>query len=85
MPSDQAQQEFLDAQHVADWLGVPIHTVTREARLGRLPARKVGKEWRFSRSALLAFFHGTTGETSPTSFPGTWHHGHRDLTPGPSQ
>jgi excisionase family DNA binding protein len=28
-------------------------TVQRQAKAGRLPGRRIGKEWRFSRSVLL--------------------------------
>lgn len=48
--------EFMDADALAQWLGVERWTVVRMARLGKLPGRKVGKEWRFSRSAILESF-----------------------------
>lgn len=48
--------EFMDADTLARWLGVEKLTVVRMARLGKLPGRKVGKEWRFSRSAILESF-----------------------------
>ncbi len=48
--------EFMDADTLAAWLGVERWTVVRMARLGKLPGRKVGKEWRFSRSAILQSF-----------------------------
>ena len=64
MPADNEPQqppvkEFLSTQECADWLGVPRYTVEREAREGRLPARKVGRAWRFSRSAILEHFRGS--------------------------
>ena len=34
-------------------LGVSSRLVLRLARAGTLPARKVGKEWRFTSSAIL--------------------------------
>lgn len=52
-------REFMDTPQVAEWLGVPEYTVTREAREGRLPARKVGRGWRFSRTAILEHFRGS--------------------------
>jgi excisionase family DNA binding protein len=33
-------------------LRVPLLTVQRQAKAGRLPGRRVGKEWRFSRTML---------------------------------
>ncbi|MGE3795269.1 MAG: helix-turn-helix domain-containing protein [Dehalococcoidia bacterium] len=41
--------EILTASEVADWLDQNIETVQRAAKAGRLPARRIGKEWRFLR------------------------------------
>lgn len=46
-------QEILDSRGAARFFRVSRETVIREARAGRLPGRRIGKEWRFSRSALL--------------------------------
>ena len=55
-------KEFMDTTELAAWLGVPEYTVTREAREGRLPGRKIGKGWRFSRTAILDHFRGSDAE-----------------------
>jgi excisionase family DNA binding protein len=44
----------LTIDEVADWLGMHRNSVHRAARQGRLPARRVGKEWRFLRDAVAA-------------------------------
>ncbi len=44
--------EILTPQEAADFLRVPLLTVQRQAKAGRLPGRRVGKEWRFSRTVL---------------------------------
>jgi excisionase family DNA binding protein len=49
-----ADQEVLTIDEVADWLGMHRNSVHRAARSGRLPARRVGKEWRFLREAVAA-------------------------------
>lgn len=46
-------REVLNAQQAAEFLGVNPYTVRAKARLGEIPGRKVGREWRFSRTALL--------------------------------
>jgi excisionase family DNA binding protein len=46
------EREILTPQEAADFLRVPLLTVQRQAKAGRLPGRRVGKEWRFSRSML---------------------------------
>lgn len=45
--------DVLDVQEAAALLAVSPATVREQARLGRLPGRKIGREWRFSRRALL--------------------------------
>jgi excisionase family DNA binding protein len=47
------EPEILTAQEAADFLRVPLLTVQRQAKAGRLPGRRVGKQWRFARSVLL--------------------------------
>jgi excisionase family DNA binding protein len=48
----QASADVLDV-HEAGWLlGAHIETVRRLARRGGLPAYKVGKDWRFSKTAI---------------------------------
>ncbi len=52
--SAQPDHEVLTIDEVADWLGMHRNSVHRAARSGRLPARRVGKEWRFLRDAVAA-------------------------------
>ncbi len=44
--------EVLTASEVAQWLGQNLETVQRAAKSGRLPARRIGKEWRFLRDLV---------------------------------
>ena len=46
--------EVLTAEEVASWLGLHLVYVRSAARSGRIPARRVGKEWRFLRDAVGA-------------------------------
>jgi excisionase family DNA binding protein len=45
--------EILTPQEAAEVLHVPLLTVQRQAKAGRLPGHRIGKEWRFSRTVLL--------------------------------
>lgn len=45
--------EMLNAQEAANFLGAHVETVRRLARKGEIPAFKLGKDWRFLRKALL--------------------------------
>lgn len=57
--------DVLTADEAATLLGVSAWTVRDQARQGRLPGRKVGKEWRFYRRAILQWLGAITeAETS---------------------
>jgi excisionase family DNA binding protein len=44
--------DILTVQEVAKMLGLSEVTIYRLAKKGEIPARKVGRSWRFSRSAI---------------------------------
>ena len=50
---ETAPREILNAEQAAEFLGFNPYTVREKARSGEIPGRKVGREWRFSRTALL--------------------------------
>jgi len=45
-------QALMNAEEVAEWLGLSVETVYRKARAGEIPALRVGRRWRFVRGAL---------------------------------
>jgi two-component system response regulator (stage 0 sporulation protein F) len=45
-------RDILDSHAAARYLGAHVETIRRLARRGGIPAFKIGKDWRFSRSAL---------------------------------
>ncbi len=47
--------EFMTVEDVADMLRINKSTVYRMAKGGRIPATRVGRQWRFRLSALEAF------------------------------
>ena len=50
-------KEVLTREEVAEMLSVHPAVVTKYARTRRLPARKIGREYRFMRSEILAWVH----------------------------
>lgn len=50
------RDEVMTLEEVADFLKVGEQTVYELARSGDLPGRKVGREWRFFRPALITWF-----------------------------
>jgi excisionase family DNA binding protein len=55
MPRDINQREVLNVEQAAELLGFSPYTIREKARLGEIPGRKTGREWRFLRTAVLAF------------------------------
>lgn len=60
MPDRPAIKDVLTAEEAAEYLAVSVKTIRQMASAGRLPGRHVGKEWRFSRQALLDWLAGTS-------------------------
>jgi len=56
------EPEVLTARGAARVLGVSARLVLRLARKNKLPGKKVGKEWRFRRAALLQWL----GKSEPS-------------------
>jgi excisionase family DNA binding protein len=55
-----AIDDVLNAQEAAKLLGAHVDTLRRMARKGKIPAFKVGKDWRFRQTSLLNW-----SETNP--------------------
>jgi excisionase family DNA binding protein len=49
------EKEILDFHEAAEFLGVSTKTFAKVLRTEDLPGRKVGREWKFSKKALLAW------------------------------
>jgi excisionase family DNA binding protein len=52
-----ADGEILTVSDVAQFLRVPKSTVYKLARVGELPASKIGKHWRFLRRDIHEWMH----------------------------
>ena len=51
-------QEILNIDDAAAFLGVSVKTFSKVLREGDVPGRKVGREWKFSRQALVDWIGG---------------------------
>lgn len=47
--------DILNLEQACDFLGVGERTLIKLLREEHIPARKIGREWRFSKSALVAW------------------------------
>jgi excisionase family DNA binding protein len=47
------QKDVLNTKEAAEFLGFNPYTIREKARLGEIPGRKIGSNWRFSRRQLL--------------------------------
>lgn len=55
---EPADPDILNRDQAAKLLGLHPETVARLARAGKLPAQKVGQQWRFSRRRLKSWIAG---------------------------
>lgn len=51
-------KEILTTDEAAEFLSLTPYTVREYAKKGLIPARKVGKSWRFVKADLLAWVRG---------------------------
>jgi len=51
------EKEIWDAKDVADYLHVHLFTVHKYAREGKIPAFKIGADWRFHRKSIEKWIH----------------------------
>src|SRR5262245_8116747 len=54
-PYDSTPPEVMSVEQAAHFLQVDAATVVELAQAGKLPGRKLGKDWRFARAALVAW------------------------------
>ena len=62
-------KRFLSAGQVSQMLGVDRSTVYRMAESGRLPAMKIGRQWRFPAEQIAALL-GASGDLAANAAPG---------------
>jgi len=51
--SNSSDREILNIEEAAALLGVSIKTFNKVLHSEEMPARKIGREWKFSRRALI--------------------------------
>jgi excisionase family DNA binding protein len=59
------ENEILTVLDVARFLRVPKSTVYKLARVGELPASKIGKHWRFLRRDIQDWVHNRSHQLTP--------------------
>ncbi len=53
--SGSSDREILNIEEAAALLGVSIKTFNKVLHSEKMPARKIGREWKFSRRALISW------------------------------
>lgn len=57
-------QEILTVDEAATFLRVSSSSIYKLAQEGKIPCRKAGRQWRFSRAALIRWIEQPVGESS---------------------
>ncbi len=53
--SASADREILNIEEAAALLGVSVKTFNKVLHAENIPARKIGREWKFARTALIGW------------------------------
>lgn len=59
MSTAEPVRDILTLEQAAEFLQLCSKTVAKLAAEKEIPARRIGREWRFTRTALLRFIDGT--------------------------
>ena len=73
--STSSDRDILNIDEAAELLGVSVKTFNKVLHAEALPARKIGREWKFSRRALIEWvgsgtsteFYRDNGESASAS------------------
>lgn len=57
------EDEVMSFKEAAAFLKLNKNTLVKLAREGKIPAQKAGKQWRFSKSALMKWLEGSQLKT----------------------
>ncbi|MDQ6772096.1 MAG: helix-turn-helix domain-containing protein [Candidatus Dormibacteraeota bacterium] len=61
-PYEQEQPEVMTPEQAGQLLQLPVPVVLELAESGELPGRRLGGEWRFSRTALVEWVRGSEAD-----------------------
>ena len=61
-------ESFLTTEEVLEYLQVNLRTVYRLIKAGKIPAVRVGRQWRFRKSDIDAWLAGEQTNTPPTPY-----------------
>src|SRR5436190_7214529 len=78
----EVQRDILNIDEAAELLGVSVKTFNKVLHAEDMPARKIGREWKFSRRALIEW----VGSGRSREFYREGNHAEADLeiTPAPA-
>jgi excisionase family DNA binding protein len=64
MVMDKPISDILTVEEAAELLKIPRSSVYKLAQEGKIPAKKVGRHWRFHRPTLMRWISGQIPEKS---------------------
>ena len=62
---EKSNSDILTVEEAAELLKIPRSSVYKLAQEGKIPAKKVGRHWRFHRGVLLRYVAGTPNPDVP--------------------
>jgi excisionase family DNA binding protein len=61
---DKKLAPVMTVEDIAGYLRIPISSVYKLARAGRIPGQKVGRHWRFHRVTIENWLAGTSADSA---------------------
>ncbi len=62
---ENSHSDILTVEEAAKLLKIPRSSVYKLAQEGKIPAKKVGRHWRFHRGVLLRYVAGVSNPDAP--------------------
>jgi excisionase family DNA binding protein len=62
---EKSNSDILTVEEAAELLKIPRSSVYKLAQEGKIPAKKVGRHWRFHRGVLLRYVAGVPNPDAP--------------------
>lgn len=66
---ENTQSDILTVDEAAELLKIPRSSVYKLAQQGKIPAKKVGRHWRFHRQTIVDWIRDTKSSSASNSSP----------------
>lgn len=55
------EKEIITMEELSEYLRISVHTLYKLSQKGKLPGRKIGKQWRYVKTEIDKWLRGNLG------------------------